>query len=434
MKRISFAAALLSVMLSTASLAQMSAEIAAVDQFHKLRDSNKAPTTSEQWVQPSNHTEKCAMRLGGSGSEVPTSAKWYGNCVKGRANGLGVGVFTFNGPVKSMVALEEYTGPQSEEDINYRQITETQEGTFIFSGKVDGDEIIGQVLRIGRSSQGVTRLELLRQKCQGGECVAQLVDSFTGSIAYSMTGTSGYAVTWNDARVNNVPMFSYRVFTVNGVDRVRKTIVDGGVFDVATDIQSGRSFQTTFNSDLNAILAWPFEKYTSIAEQIDDALTVSNEKFIAAHKRFCIAGKVKVKDIKMVCDSSSLTPSETEMAAAKEQANRVIETAYNRYHAEAVASSTRANNYAAAQEQHNAQQEQLIAQQEQINQLKRQQDQQALRQGLSALNQVGKDFQNAAQQMTNQSNQYKPPQVEQYSPHSPPIAHCRTIGYITTCN
>lgn len=432
MKSISFAAVLLSVTFSTASFAQTFTEAAVVDQFYKLRSSNKVPATSEQWVQPSNRTEKCAVRW--DGSDIPVSAKWYGDCVKGKAAGLGVAIGNFNGLTKSVIALEEYGTPVSEGNTTYRQVTERQNGTFIFSGKLNNLEETGQWLRIGRSSQGITNLDLVRRKCRDGECTAQQTDSFTGSTTYSMTGTSGYEVSWQDARVNNVTMFSYRAFAVNGVDRVRKTIVGGGAYDLATDIQSGRSFQTTFNSDLNAVLAWPFEKYTSIAEQIDDALTVSNEKFNAAHKRFCTAGKIKDKDIRKICDPSVLTPSEADMATAKEQGNQAVEAAYARYHAETQAISTRANNYAAAQQQQIAQQEQLIAQQEQIEQLKSEQNQEALRQGIGALNQMGKDFQNAAQQMTNQSNQYQPPQVQQYTPQSPPIAHCRTIGYITTCN
>lgn len=76
------------------------------------------------------------------------------------------------------------------------------------------------------------------------------------------------------------------------------------------------------------------------------------------------------------------------------------------------------------------QKEQLMRQQEQLDALEKSRRSDALQESLRAVN---RDMQNVLQQ-TAQPIVYPAPNVEQFSPYRPPVAHCRTIGYITTCN
>lgn len=426
--KLRFVAILLSGIFSTSTFAQLSVVDAAVNDFTRAQAANSMPASTEHWIQPDNRQEKCELRF--TGSDVPEKTKWFGDCSKGKASGIGISAASSPSSSKSMVSLEEFSEVPSKRDTVYRSVVQTQEGTFVFSGVQTDFVATGHIWGFAKSPVGVSKLESKRLDCHDGECINQRIDGFTGTITFERVGNSGYNVSWSDMRINNASSISTRSLSVNGVERAKKMIVAGNVYDFALNTRSGQSEAATFNGDLNDILASPYDRYSASSKAIDEAVALSDQKFLFIYKRFCAGATAKDVDVKKLCQPSALSPAESEYAEAKATANRNAQAAYDGLLAN-VAARQRAKENAIAQSQA---QEQLEAQQKQIEAMRVEQRQQAIRQGLSAIGQLGKDAQNAAQQMGAQSNQYLPPQVTPLAPYSPPIMHCRTIGYITTCN
>ena len=79
-------------------------------------------------------------------------------------------------------------------------------------------------------------------------------------------------------------------------------------------------------------------------------------------------------------------------------------------------------------------QEEMRRQEEQARLVQERESREALQRGFQALSQAGQAAQQYGQQIINQSGGYQAPQVQSPTLSRPPVAHCRTIGYITTCN
>ena len=417
------AGGVLAALCASNALAQGFNEAAVIDQFYSKRTAQRTPSGSEQWIQPKNKTEKCAVVW--SGAEVPTRAKWFGDCRNGKAFGIGITVMQLNAPERTLVAVEEYTGPTKADAVTYRQVSTGPVINIMTGHAKSQDDSATQQLTISKTAAGNRVLAHQRLLCKDGECVGRSMDPMSGSTTYMLAAGTDYQVIWADIRIDNQPQIGRRTLAINNAVRADKYIVDGVPYDIGTDILSGASGRVAFGTGLNTILAMPFERYAEASSEIDAAIRLSDQKFAVAQQRFC--GKVIDADVQRVCDPSSLVPSDSELAAGKAESQESVRVALQNLRANAASSN-------AAIAQARQVQEEMRRQEEQARLVQERESREALQRGFQALSQAGQAAQQYGQQIINQSGGYQTPQVQSPTLSRPPVAHCRTIGYITTCN
>lgn len=405
--------------------AQTSQEQAVLARLTTLRASNSDSTTAGSWIQPSNRAEKCEVYMWGVVQPIKT-LKWLGDCQKGRASGLGL-IVNESAQGKS-VTLEEY-GSKSAEVISYRQVQIAPE-LAIVRGRMTPEMTAFEVISVGSSPKGNVTVVSGNQYCQGGECLGLMVDPLTGSVTRRLNG-SNYMIDWLEQRAENEPLFTRRALMMDGAVPVEKYVLDGGVYDFYRDLRSGQVLRVTFADEINGVLALPMERSASVQGEIDAAVSEANSKFANVYERFCKAQKDP--DIRAFCDPTPLIPSDTMLRDARAELNEMGRAAYvqNQKSASLNAQAAQATQAQAQQMQALAAEQGRQAQAYAAEQ-QRQASQEALRRGLESINQAGQAAQRAGQQQLRQS--YGTPQVQTPSLHQTGIVHCRTIGYVTTCN
>lgn len=416
--------------ISTGSvLAQSFDENGLVSHFYSKRTSNYPETIREQWIQPANQTEKCELVW--PGKDVPTSAKWFGDCYEGKASGVGIAVVRGSQPLGSsgtetMIGLVvDYAGKTKDDVVLYRQIIKGDGFSSIVTGEILPHEIALQRLDAVKSAAGHMHLTEKRMFCEFNECITRETHPMTGTINYTLSGTSNYQVTWSEIRAENQALYSRRLLQIDGALRAEKYIVDGVPYDIGVDLLSGATGLVAFSGSLNTILAMPFDRYAKASQEIDQAIGTSDAKFSIVQARLC--GSSKDVDVQLICNPSKLLPTEADLAEGKREMELAARTQHQQLREIAASINASAAQRAAAQEE-------MRRRQEQTRLVQEQERRQALQRGIQTVNQIGQAAQRTGQQMLNQSQGYGVPKVEQPTLSRPPVAHCRTIGYITTCN
>jgi len=352
-----------------------------------------------------------------------STLEWHGDCRNGRAMGLGIVILT-SSQHHTSVGLEEYGNDTYV--VTYRQVTISPREKFISKGRMAPGMSLRSATIVHATSGGNPSVTLLAESCRGGECTRRGVDPLTGSVFYDVRGASGYAILWNERRADNQALFTHRTLSMDGATPIEKVTTDGGIVDIYSDLHSGRRGWVTFPDEVNAVLALPVERFSAVSNDLQMAVQESDEKFASVFDRFC--RDQKDINIRTLCDPSGLIPSEEELAAARMENNEYGRAQYQAAkNGIAIAQARSAQIQAEQIEQRGLQVEQQALAAEQ----RRQANLEGLRRSFEAINQAGQDAQRAAQQMMQSS---QAPQVQMPELSGPTIVHCRTIGYITTCN
>jgi hypothetical protein len=414
------------VMLSlSAAHAQGFDEAALVAQLHAKRASNQVPAASEYWFQPKNQTVKCEIVSVSATKPAPISVKWFGDCRDGRAHGVGIAVMRFGSPEGVQIAVEEYDPSSGLSAVTYRQVVKHPSMTQISAGRLASmEDTVSVETTLGKSAAGNATITTSRRYCKALECVMRIVDPMTGTTTYLVTGPSNYRIGWWESRVNNQPLYSMRALEFDGAVRAQKWIIDGVPYDIGKDLLTGASGRIVFTNELNSVLAMPFDRYVASTTYIDEAVRLSDSKLSSVYSRFCASSKDP--DVQIICNPSSLIPEESEFAAAKAEAEQTGQSMLQQLRGSAASSN------AAIAQQVQAQQD--MQQQEQARLMQERENREALRRSFEAISQAGQAAQQYGQEVLNQSGGSQAPQVYTPTLSSPPIVHCRTIGYITTCN
>lgn len=408
--------------------AQTEKEQAVLTRFATLRASNVESTNEGLWIQATNHTQKCEVFLSGV-VDPPVNLEWLGDCRAGRASGLGLAI-TKSAQGKT-ITLGEYV-EELAEVVGYRQVKVDSLGASIIKGRFMRGESAFEVLAVAKSPKDNVTAVSGNEYCHGGECIRSMVDPLTGTVTHRLAG-SGYMIEWLDLRAENKPLFTRRALWMDGVIPVEKHVLDGGVYDFYRDLHSGQVHRVAFSDGINRVLALPMERAASVAGNIESAVREANRKFAAVFERFCRAQKNP--DIRTFCDPSPLIPDDEALASARAELNESARASYTQNQRTAAIHKGQMAQAALAHAEYQQAQAHVAEQQRQARALateqQRQAGQEALRRGLDAINQAGQAAQRAGQQM---QQSYGVPQVQNSTIHHTGIVHCRTIGYITTCN
>ena len=401
-------------------------EAALVAQIEAKRAANQVPGSSEHWFQPGNRKTACKVVSVSPSAPMPTSVKWFGDCRDGKAHGIGIAVLRYGSPEVVQIAVEEYDPASDAPPVTYRQVVRHPAGTIISTGRLASvEDTVSLDTSVGKSPAGNASITTSRRYCKALECAMRIIDPMTGTTSYTITGPNNYRVLWLEQRANNQPLYSMRAVELDGVSRAQKWIVDGVPYDLATDMLSGATARYVFATGLNSVLVMPFERYAAVSSEIDAAVRLSDSKFAAVQSRYCATSNDP--DVRLICHPSSLIPEETVFAAAKAEVEQAGHTTLQQLRRNAASAQVATAHRVQAQEDIRRQQEEnrLIQEREQ---------REALRRGFEALSQAGQAAQQYGQQIINQGGGYQAPQVQTPTLNRPPVAHCRTIGYITTCN
>lgn len=401
-------------------------EAALVAQIEAKRAANQVPESSEHWFQPGNQKAGCKVVSVSPTAPAPASVKWFGACRDGKAHGIGIAVMRYGSPEVLQIAVEEYDPASNAPPVTYRQVIKHTAGTMISTGRLASvEDTVSSDTNVGKSPAGNPSITTSRRYCKALECAMRIIDPMTGTTTYTISGPNNYRISWLEQRANNQPLYSMRALELDGAQRAQKWIVDGVPYDLATDMLSGATARYVFTTGLNSVLVMPFERYAAVSSEIDAAVRVSDSKFATVQSRFCADSKDP--DVSLICNPSSLIPEEDAFTAAKAEAEQAGHTMLQQLRSNAAAAHAATAQRAQAQED-------MRLQQEQDRLIQERERREALSRGFEALSQAGQAAQQYSQQIINQSGGYLAPQVQTPTLNRPPVAHCRTIGYITTCN
>jgi hypothetical protein len=383
-----------------------------------LRASRISPDASGHWVQPSNRTEPCKLYMWGT-PDPATKSEWLGDCSAGKA--FGIGVIVSESPQGKAASLEEYPGGDGSDTVTLRQSFVSAQGKGFMKGRITPATRVVNMVTTGLTAKGNPAVGVADQSCRDGECTVRAIDPQTGSISYVLSGTNGYSISWIDQRADNQALFTRRFVWMDGTTPIEKFTFDGAVYDIYNDTHSGQRGRTVFNEQTNAVLALPLESFAAISSDVQSAVRESDAKFASVYERFCRAQKNQT--IRLLCDPSALFPEDSLLGPARAEFNEAARTTYAQLRNNAATAN------ALLQQQQLAAGQQALAAEQQ-----RQANQAALRETFESINRASQDSMRQTQELM---QTYTAPQVQHVEGPTlsrPPIVHCRTIGYITTCN
>lgn len=243
-------------------------------------------------TQPVNKSEPCVISIDSDIETHVDNLKWFGSCVNGKANGLGLFSSYLNGKLTVIVSeLSEKAGS----DIDYYRYTPSENSYAIGVSRTEGFE--GKVLLLNNNAGYLSAREGYTASVhKSGISYTLLRDNITGTSVYIKSYKSGTAIT----------LFTMNDYT-NNINQGIKVFVNKTLSLEVAKLQNGSVMTNQQGKFYDAKKILPFieSQLSEVDRQLANApvaYTQAIRKITLLQNNLCMSKDKENEDVKSFCE------------------------------------------------------------------------------------------------------------------------------------